>query len=175
MRVSLNHARGNRGFTLLEVLIAAVVMAVVFMGLMSSISGTFMATNMANRASWAQATARRMLEEATELDYSALLLIDGNALVTSDGLAARFEVYEASAGLIFVQVDVCQPKTPLTQAQVAALTQAQFDALPVVNGSRVRFSTLTTALLGNTLSSQGVLGASGQGSSGSGSATNWFW
>jgi len=132
------------GFTLLEVMIAGVVMAIIFMGLVSSISGSFLATDMANKASESQATARRVLEEAVELDYGDALLLDGNALVTESGIAAKYQVFETTPGLLTVEVEVCRPMTAISSAELSAMTMEEFGEVPAIEGSRMRFTTLST-------------------------------
>jgi len=148
VRIIAGRNGAERGFTLLELMIASVVMAIIFMGLISSITGAFLATDMANRACEAQATTRRLLEEATELAYGDMLLLDGNSLITADGLAAKFQVFETSPGLLSVEVEVCRPAMQLTLAELAAMTMEQFSGIEAVQGSRVRFTTLSTGAMG---------------------------
>jgi len=128
-------------------MIASVVMAVIFMGLISSITAAFLSTNMANRASEAQATARRMMEEAMELSRGDMLLLDGNSVITADGLAAKYQVFEISPGLLILEVEVCRPATSISLAQLAAMTMDAFHDLRVADGCRVRFTTLSTGAM----------------------------
>jgi hypothetical protein len=125
-------------------MIASVVMAIIFMGFISSITGAFLATNAANRASESQAAARDLLEEATELGYADMLLLDGNAFIAPTGLVSKFRVYEVSPGLGMVEVEVCRPTTAISLATLTAMTMPQLDAVSMVNGSRIRFSMLST-------------------------------
>ena len=90
---------------LVGILIASVVMAVIFMGLLSSITGSFLATNMANATTESQATARRLLEEASGMQYAEILALDGSALVTENGYAARYQAYETSRNLLLLEVE----------------------------------------------------------------------
>ena len=143
MKIAIQNAGNDRGFALIEIMIAAVVMAVVMMGLLSSLSGAFLAANTANEASESQAMARRLLEEATELSYGGLVELQNSALVTEGGLAAKYQVYETAVGLLVVEVEVCRPATSLSADQVAAMTMSEFHTLNVVTGSRVRFTTLS--------------------------------
>jgi prepilin-type N-terminal cleavage/methylation domain-containing protein len=170
VKMASGNLEQDRGFTLLEVLIAAVVMAIILMGLISSITGSFLATDMANKASEAQATARRLLEEASELSYSAILLLNGNSLITTDGVAAKFQVYETTPGLLTLEVEVCRPTGALTLSQLSTMTMAQFHALSAQDGSRVRFTTLNSGLMPKQSATQGSSGSSGStGAPGSGS------
>ena len=148
VRLASGRAHRDGGFTLLEVLIATVIMAIIFMGLISAISGTFLSATMANRATEAQDTARQLLEEASELSYADMLLLHGNALIGTGGLAAKIQVYEVSTGLLLLEVEVCRPTTMPTLSALSAMTMAQFHALPSQAGSRVRFTTLTTGRFG---------------------------
>ena len=181
MRIASERGRSDGGFTLLELMIASVVMAIIFMGLLSSITGAFLATNMANKASEAQATARRLLEEAADLSYGDMVLLDGNSLITQDGLAAKYQVYEMSQGLLTLEVEVCRPTNPLTLSALASMTIAQFREVPCIDGSRIRYTTLSTGMIERaTVTNQ--TGASGSGSSGSGSGSGsgsdgggWWW
>ena len=131
------HADG--GFTLLEIMIACVVMAIVFMGLISSMSGAFLATGMANKASESQATARQMLEEAMELSYDDMLLLDGDSIITTDGLAAKYQAFEVTPGLLMLQVEVCRPYPAISLVTLSKMSMSNFHALDVVDGSRVSF------------------------------------
>lgn len=135
------------GFTLLELMMAAAVMAILFMGLISSITGAFLATDMANRASEAQATTRRLLEEAMELAYEDMLLLDGNTLVTPEGIAAKYQVYETTPGLLTLEAEVCCPEVAISLSELAAMGMQEFRELKVVSGSRVRFTTLSTGMM----------------------------
>ncbi len=146
MRLSARR-HANAGFTLLEVLIAAVVMVIILMGLLSSISGAFLATDASNKATESQAMARRLLEETTALTYGEIVELNNSALVTDDGLAAKYQVYETAVGLLTVEVEVCRPMTALSADEAAAMTMAEFHALDAVMGSRVRFTTLAIGKL----------------------------
>ena len=128
-------------------MIAAVVMAIIFMGLISSLTGSFLATDMANNATQAQATARRMLEEAMQLQFGDALMLNGSALVTADGIAGKFEVFETSPGLLTVEVEVCRPVESLTTAELAAMTVQEFGQVAAIGGSRIRLTTYTTGVL----------------------------
>ena len=147
MILSDNRQKTDGGFTLVELMIASLVMAIIFMGLISSITGSIMATNMAKKAAEGQATARRLLEEATELDYGDMLLLDGSSLITADGVAAKYQVYETSSGLLTLEVEVCRPETQISLAQLSAMTMDDFSELKEVAGSRLRFTTMSTGMM----------------------------
>ena len=147
MRYPVRRIGSEGGFTLLELMIASVVMAIIFMGLISSITGSFLATDMANRASEAQATARTLLEEATELSYGDALMLDGSSLVTDSGVAGKYQVFETAPGLLTIEVEVCRPIDALTVVQLAAMTMQEFRQVPSVQGSRITFTTLSTGAM----------------------------
>ncbi len=154
------------GFTLLEVLIAAVVMAIILMGLISSITGSFIATDASNKASESQATARQLLEEAVGLNYGEQVQLADSATVTADGLAAKYQVYETAVGLLTVEVEVCRPLTPRSADELHAMTMPEFHALEAVPGSRVRFTTLScgfTQRLGAGSTEDGAVADGGTG------------
>jgi type II secretory pathway pseudopilin PulG len=164
VRLSGRPRRTDGAFTLLELMIACVVMAIIFMGLISSITAAFLSTNMANKASEAQATARRMLEEAMELSRGDMLLLDGNSVITADGLAAKYQVFETSPGLLMLEVEVCRPTRSVSLAELAAMSMDDFHDLEVISGSRVRFMTLSTGAMERaTVTNQtgGAVGTSG--------------
>jgi hypothetical protein len=102
---------------------------------------------MANKASEAQATARRLLEEACELSYSDMLLLDGNSMIAADGIAAKYQVYETATGLLMVEVEVCRPSVEISLSDLSGMTMAEFRQLDALDGSRVRFATLSTGLM----------------------------
>lgn len=141
---SLTRRKVQGGFTLLELMVAAVVMSIVFMGFLSAITASFMATNMANTASKSQATARRLMEEALELQYGDILLLNGSATLTTDGYAAKYQAYETKLGLLTIEVEVCKPTVKVNATQLALMTMSQFHGLSAADGSRVKYSTLTT-------------------------------
>ena len=145
--VGTNHRIGEKGFTLLELMIASVVMAIIFMGLISSLTGSFLATDMANKSTEAQALGRRMLEEAMQLEYGDELLLNGNALITDEGIAAKYEVFETSPGLLTVEVEVCRPLQAVTTAELSAMTMGEFQQLACLEGSRVHFTTMSTGVM----------------------------
>ena len=137
----------QRGFTLLELMIAAVVMSIVFMGLISTMSGAFLTADVASTTTRAQETARRLLEEAREYTYDQLLLLNGSALLTEDGMAAKYQVYETNIGLLTVEVEVCRLKNIITSDDLTAMSMPEFHALEAVNAVRVRFTTLSTGAM----------------------------
>lgn len=147
MKTASSQSGQDGGFTLLEVLIASVVMAIILMGLISSITGSFLATSMASRASASQATARQLLEEAVGQSYSAQVELADSAVVTDDGLAGKYQVYETTVGLLTVEVEVCRPVTPLSADEYSAMTMPEFHALDAVTGSRVRLTTLSVGFV----------------------------
>ena len=147
MWIAARRSGTDGGFTLLEVMIASVVMAIIFMGLLSSITGAFLATDMAKQASESQAMARRLIEEAREFAYGDMLLLDGNSLITPHGLAAKYRVFETSPGLLTLEVEVCRPDMNLSLPELAAMTMEQFGQIRAVLGSRLRFTTLSTGVM----------------------------
>jgi prepilin-type N-terminal cleavage/methylation domain-containing protein len=145
--LSVMGRRADSGFTLLEVMFASIIMAIVFMGLLASLSGSFLTTGMAERTSESQATAKRLLEEACELAYADMLLLDGNAIVTPQGLAAKYQVFETSSGLLTLEVEVLRPRNAVSVAALSAMSMSDFCKLQTIDGSHVGFTTLSTGLM----------------------------
>lgn|GEM_PF-2064689 len=164
MRLAKRRRHTNGGFTLLELMIAIVVMAIIFMGLVSSVTGSFLATGMANKATQAQAVARQMLEEAMELSYGDMLLLDGDSVITTDGIAAKYQVFEVTPGLLMLQVEVCRPYPAVSLATLSAMSMTNFHALNAVDGSRVSFVTLSTGLMARAAVTNQITGGGGAGS-----------
>ncbi len=155
--------RSEKGLTLLELVIAAVVMAIIFLGLISSITRSFMAANNANMATKAQATARQMLEEARQLSYDNILMLDGSALITEDGLAGKYQVFETIPGLLTLEAEVCRPVDCPSLAELAAMEMTKFHQLVSMAGSRIRFTTLTIGLMERAEMTHDTTGDSGIG------------
>ena len=136
-------ARTQGGFTLIELMIAALIMGIIFMALISSMTGAFLTTDAASMTTRAQGTARRLLEETRDYTYDQLLLMNGSAIVTDDGMSAKYQVYETSIGLLTVEVEVCRLKNSISPTDLAAMSMPDFHALDAVAGVRVRLTTLS--------------------------------
>ena len=130
---------GNeRGFTLLELMVAAVILVVLFMAFLSTLTGSFLADTMATTANAARATAERLMEESLDLSYNDCRMLDQNAVVTDQGLACKLAVVEVSPGLSIIEIFICKPTPPLTLGQLAAMSIADVRELPRLSGSEVR-------------------------------------
>ncbi len=131
-------AESRRGFTLIELMVAALILAVLFMAFLSTLSGSFLADASATTANSARVTAERLMEESLDLTYNDCLMLDQNALVTDQGLAAKMAVVEMDDGLALIEVNVLKPEHPITLAQAAAMNLVDFRRLDATPGSRVR-------------------------------------
>jgi prepilin-type N-terminal cleavage/methylation domain-containing protein len=168
VRLGKRRHRADGGFTLLELMIATVVMAIIFMGLISSITGSFLATGTANKATESQAIARQMLEEAMELSYGDMLLLDGDSLITADGLAAKYQVFEVTPGLLELRVEICRPYPAMSLATLSAMSMTNFHGLTAIDGSRLWFVTLSTGVMARATVTNQKTGGGGTGS------FNWY-
>ena len=139
---SIRLTPAQRGFTLLELMIAAVILVILFMGFMSSLTSSFLADVSSNIANSSRANAERLMEESLDLSYEDCLLLDENAVLTSDGLACKIGVSQVGAGLLMIEVNVLKPKQPQTLAELAAMSLVNFRNLPATPGSSVRLLSL---------------------------------
>ena len=132
----LNHSR--RGFTLIELMVAALILAILFMSFLSTLTGSFLADAASTTANTARVTAERLMEESLDLSYNDSLMLDQNALITDQGLACKIAVVEIDSGLALIEINVRKPAQPLTLALVAAMSIVDFRGIEAVSGSDVR-------------------------------------
>ena len=128
----------QKGFTLLELMIAAVILVVLFMAFLSTLTGSFLADTTATTANTARATAERLMEEILDLAYDDTLMVDQNAVLTNQGLACKLGVVEVASGLLMIEVYICKPTQPVTLAGLAALSLADVRDMESVSGGQVR-------------------------------------
>ena len=126
----------QRGFTLLELMIAAVILVILFMGFMSSLTSSFLADVSSNIANSSRANAERLMEESLDLSYSDCLLLDENAVLTSDGLACKIGVSQVGAGLV-LQVAVVFDVTAARFAQRSRFHEMGHREQPIEHGTWV--------------------------------------
>ena len=144
MRSSLRRApsSGREGMTLVEVMVALMVLSIVFMGLMASYSSSVTMNNGANARNRVLARAQQLIEEAAELGYADALLVDGDALVAEDGCVLKVSVTEVELGLERIEVYGCRLEQNETAATLAGMTMDQVKALRSEKMSRVSLVTL---------------------------------
>jgi prepilin-type N-terminal cleavage/methylation domain-containing protein len=135
---SAGFRRAESGFTLLELMVAGVILAVLFMGFMSAMTGTFLADQMATSSNSSRAVATQLMEETVGLSYSDSILVDQNAVVLADGTAGKLAVLQVATNLVVVEVYVFRPKTATTAVNLAAMSMAAVKNLAAIHGSRVR-------------------------------------
>ena len=128
----------QKGFTLLELMIAAVILTILFMAFLSTLTGSFLADNTATTANAARASAERLMEETLDLDYLDCLMVDQNAAVTEQGLACKLGVVEVSPGLCLIEVHICKPTQEVTVGELAVMSLSDVRDLECMSGSRVR-------------------------------------
>gem|GEM_PF-3661902 len=133
--------RRDAGFSLLEVMIAAVVVVILAMGLASSMGSAFMADNAARGAAASTNACQQTLEELQQLAYGDVLACDGDAMFASENVAVKISAFESTAGMILIEVYACRPAQTQTLIGLGGMTMAQVKALPAVAGSQVRLLT----------------------------------
>lgn len=138
IRVTCSTADRQKGFTLLELMIAAVILVLLFMAFLSTLTGSFLADTTATTANNARATAERLMEETLDLSYGDCLMVDQNAALTAQGLACKLGVAEITSGLLSIEVYVCKPTQPVTLAELAAMSLADVRDMESVPGGQVR-------------------------------------
>jgi len=136
------HARAQSGFTLLELMIAAAVLSILFMAFISTLTGSFLASNTSITANSARACAQRLMEETMDIDYADCHLLHQNAVLTPEGLACKMGVVQVSTDLVIIEVNVCKPIQSKTLAQLAAMSLPAFRNLQCTSGSSVRLLSL---------------------------------
>jgi prepilin-type N-terminal cleavage/methylation domain-containing protein len=133
--------RSEKGFSLLEVMVAAVIVVILAMGLAASLGGVFLADASAKYALASANAAQRLMEELQQLDYGDTLACDGDAVVTTGGVALKVSVVEVSVGMEIIEVNACHPAQAMSAAQIAGMTMAQFKGVHARPGSQVRLMT----------------------------------
>ena len=131
----------NAGFTLLEVMIATVILVTLALGLATSMGAAFMADAAARNAAASTHAAQQVMEELQHLDYGDVLACDGDAMLTSEGIALKLSVSEVMVGMLLVEVQTCRPTPDRTLAELADMSMTQVKALPAAAGSEVRLVT----------------------------------
>ena len=134
------HDRDN-GYSLLEVMIAAMVVVVLAMGLAGSMGAAFLADAAARDTATATHACQQVMEELEELDYGDVLATDGNAILTGEGIAIKMSVSEAMVGMLVVEVCGCRPLEERTPLELAGMTMTQFKNVQPASGPQVRLVT----------------------------------
>lgn len=126
---------GQRGFSLLEVLIAAVVVVVLVLSFLGSVVASFMADAASHNVNSSVNVARQTVEEVLELSFTDVLALDGDTILTADGLAIRISVLQSAVDLAIVEVCVCRPVPMLTAVELQGLSLDDFKRLGAAKGS----------------------------------------
>lgn len=134
-------SRGDSGFSLIEVVIAMVMLVILAMGMASSLGAAFMADAVARDTARSAHAAQQVLEELQPLQYADVLGEDGTAALTPQGVAVKISAHEAMVGMIMVEVFACRPTPPRSLADLGAMSMAQVKRLPAAPGSQVRVIT----------------------------------
>jgi len=130
------------GFTLLEVLIAAVVVVVLALAFLGSVVASFMADTGSHNSNAAVNAARQTMEEVMELAFGDVLALDGDTAVTSDGLAVRISVVQSTVSLALVEGAVCRPVSMVSVCELQAMSLEEFKRLGAAQGSKFSLVTM---------------------------------
>lgn len=128
-------------FTLLEVMIAAVLVMILTMGLAATMGAAFMAAASARNTAASSHACQQVMEELEQLDYGDILACDSDAILTAEGIAVKIAASEAMVGMLLIEVAGCRPSPERTLLELAPLTMEQFRNLPSALGSKMRLVT----------------------------------
>ena len=126
---------GQRGFSILEVLIAAVVVVLLVLAFLGSVVASFMADISSHNTNGSVNVARQTVEELFELSFSDVLALEGDTILTADGLAIRISVLQSAVDLAIIEVCVCRPAPMLTVVELQGLSLDDFKRLGAAKGS----------------------------------------
>ena len=133
--------KGNSGFSLIEVMIAMVIVIILALGLASSMCAAFLADSAAKNKTAAVNAAQRLIEEIEQVDYGDLLSLHEDAVINDYGIALKISVTEVMVGMVMVEVSACRPVAPRTTSELSMLTTSQFKEIVSREGSRVNLIT----------------------------------
>jgi len=110
----------ERGFTLVEVMIAAAVIAIILIGVVSTFSTAFVADRVASEATQAQNYCRQTMETLMGQPFSTLASFNGTTLVRGS-LRSTVETATVAVGLVRVGVTVVSTAEPEVRSQLVTL------------------------------------------------------
>ena len=137
-------ARSNSGFSLIEVMVAMVIVIILALGLASSMGAAFLADSSAKNKTAAINTAQRLIEEIEQVDYGDLLSLHEDAVINDDGMALKISVTEVMVGMVMIEVSACRPIVPRTMPELSMLTMSQFKQIASREGSQINLITYRT-------------------------------
>ena len=125
----------QNGVSLLEVLIAAVVVVVLVLAFLGSVVASFMADASSHNSNASVNVARQTMEEILELSFQDVLALEGDTVLTAEGLALRISVVQSTVDLALVEVCVARPVPTMTAAQLQGLSLDDFRRMGAAKGS----------------------------------------
>jgi prepilin-type N-terminal cleavage/methylation domain-containing protein len=128
--------KDERGFSLLEVLIAAVVVVILLMAFLGSVVASFLADAGSQNSNSAVNLARKTMEEVMGVPFQDALAMDGDTILTPEGLAVRISVVQTGVTLALVEVSVSRPVPMLTLGDLQVLGLDEFRRMPSASGSQ---------------------------------------
>ena len=108
------------GITILETLIAAVILVLLSVGVMSSFSTAFVADRSSTEVLSSRNFAEEVMESARDTAFSQLLTLNSST-VSRDGFTATTTVTQLAASLMRLEVRVTHSNNPQIGTQVVSL------------------------------------------------------
>lgn len=130
------------GFTLLEVMIAAVVVVILLLGFVGSVVASFMADTGSHNTDTAVNVARQTMEEVMEVSFEDVLALDGDTALTDEGMAVRISVVQSTLTIALVEVSVCRPVSTMTLEELQTLSTEDFKRIREAQGSQFTLVTM---------------------------------
>jgi len=142
VRAHKQRSRKRKGMTLVEVMVALMVLSIVFLGMMASYTSSATINSGANARNRVLARTQQLMEEVMELSYEDALLVNGDAMVAEDGCVLKVSVTEVELGLERIEVYGCRLERNETAATLAGMTMEQVKDLRTEKISPVTLMTL---------------------------------
>jgi type II secretory pathway component PulJ len=117
-------AGDSRAFTLFETLLAAAILSLVTVGVLSAVNGAFLADRTAANTTSSQTIAKRVMEESLGTAYDDLLNLHGNTAVV-DGFTVQVAVVQQGIDVRLIEVTVTKRGAPGGRTRLVMLRAAR--------------------------------------------------
>ena len=115
-----NSARSDAGFSLVEVMIAATLLAILTFGVLGTVAVGFNSDRSSQELVRCQQYAQQVVETVKSVNYNQVPSLSG--VTTTEGdLTATVTVSELAVGLLRVEIDVAHGSQPDVSAQIVTL------------------------------------------------------